>query len=135
METKDSRINRAVAAQIKGARVAAGLTIEELSRLTDIPVGTLNRMSSKDIRDINVTQLAAISRAVKVPVGELMRRAEEMAGNADSFVSEASDTPNDIATKRKQKEVAAMTPQQIQDITEKAATYDPERETTEDDTN
>lgn len=79
MDTKNSPINRAMAAEIKGARVAAGLTTEQLAEATGISVPTLNRMSSRDIRDINITQMAAIAEAVKVPLVELIERAERRA--------------------------------------------------------
>ena len=80
MATKDSPMNRATAAEIKAERMAQGIDNAKLAELSGVPVATLNRISSKlDLRDINVSQLAAIAGALKVPTAELIHRAEKRA--------------------------------------------------------
>lgn len=66
METKNSRLNRAMGQVLKGARTEAGLTAAELAAHTGISVGTINRMSSEDVRDISISQIVLIAGAVDV---------------------------------------------------------------------
>lgn len=105
MDSKKSAINRAMAAEIKGARIAAGLSVEALSEQSGLTVGTLNRMSSKDVRDINITQMHLIAKAVGVPLAELVQRAEANAarkvgamsdGGADNDDHEAAYRKGDL---------------------------------------
>jgi transcriptional regulator with XRE-family HTH domain len=81
-----------MAAEIKGARTAAGLTIEQLAEASGVSVGVLNRMSSTDIRDINVTQLDLIGKAVGVSPAELFRRAEAHAARVEMSAPTATVT-------------------------------------------
>jgi transcriptional regulator with XRE-family HTH domain len=69
-----TRLNMAVAAEIRAERAAQGLTLEELSNASEIPVRTLIRLT-KGERNINVNQLAKIGNALDVDPTELVRRA------------------------------------------------------------
>lgn len=121
VETKDSAINRAMAAEIKAERVAQDMTIKDLAKASGVPEGTLNRMTSKDIRDINITQMALIAEALGMTLVELVSRAEARAARISA--SEARVTN---VTPLRQKKLSDMTVDEIEGIQEKAAYRDPE---------
>lgn len=121
VETKDSPINRAMAAEIKAERVAQDLTIKDLAKASGVPEGTLNRMTSKDIRDINITQMALIAEALGMTLVELVSRAEARAARISA--SEARVTN---VTPLRRKRLSDMTVDEIEGIQEKAAYRDPE---------
>lgn len=121
VETKDSAINRAMAAEIKAERVAQDMTIKDLAKASGVPEGTLNRMTSKDIRDINITQMALIAEALGMSLADLVTRAEARAERISA--SEARVT--NVLPLRK-RNLSEMTVAEIEGIHEKAAYRDPE---------
>lgn len=114
---------------IKVARVDAQLTIEELRVAAGIAESTMNRILA-GTRDINVTQIVRLAGAMRITPQQLVKNAVKKAGGMEALMSEVTSTQDDIATKRKQKEAEAMTPEQLGAL-KHAATTDPEMDTDE----
>jgi DNA-binding Xre family transcriptional regulator len=134
VETKGSKINRAIARQIRAEKAGADPepSVDDLVAATGLSSSTINRMLSKNPRDINVTQLTRISFALGLTPDVLLDRAIARAGGIDNLLSDGPDTTDDLDTKRKQK-AAAMTPEQIENRDDHAlaATQDDELDTDE----
>jgi hypothetical protein len=83
--TTDTKINQAMAAEIRAERGAADLTIEQLSDASGVPLSTLKRILKGTI-DVNVADLGAIARAFSDATGkpvspqEIVQRAVKRAG-------------------------------------------------------
>jgi transcriptional regulator with XRE-family HTH domain len=135
MATKTSAVNIGMSRAIRAERSARGITIDELSERSSIPKATLNRLLAKhekDLRDINVTQMVQIAKALGMSpedlVAEAERRAplpsdEESSDNA-SVIEQPKGKADDLATARRrraQKEAAEMSVEQIESLAEAAA--------------
>lgn len=70
-------LNAAVAATLNGERVASGLTFDALAERSGINKRQLIRMLSAQERHIDVANLAAISNALGVSPGYVVRLATE----------------------------------------------------------
>lgn len=126
MATKDSIMNRALAAEIKAERTARGWDIPTLARASGLSLGTANRISSKnDLRDINVTQIAQIAAAFGMEAAALINRAEARAIVIQSSMSDDDGSLDDLATRRRQRAAAEMSLAEIEAL-EHVATRDPE---------
>lgn len=88
VENVKSPLNLALAAELRGERVALGLTIADLIARTGIPKSTMLRVLSGE-RDINVTQLAQLAEAMGKTPEYFMRRAVERMGGMGALMSEA----------------------------------------------
>jgi transcriptional regulator with XRE-family HTH domain len=100
VETKQSAVNRALGTVIRGALRADRITIAEASKRTGLTVPVLNRMVSRDPRDINVTQLVLIARLLGVTAQELLEQAEKRAermSDAPANVSQFPPRPDSAA--------------------------------------
>jgi transcriptional regulator with XRE-family HTH domain len=73
---KPSPLASAVAAQLRAELDAAGVTMVELARRTDLPRSSLIRVLT-DERTIDMTQYALVCAALEVDVVEVMARAAE----------------------------------------------------------
>ena len=88
--TTDTKINQAMAAEIRAERGAADLTIEQLSDASGVPLSTLKRILKGTI-DVNVADLGAIARAfsdaTEKPVSpqEIVQRAVKRAGGYEAL--------------------------------------------------
>lgn len=82
MDTEKSPLNRALAAEIRAERTAQKIPVAELARRARMVLGTLNRVLAGK-RDINITQLGSIARALEVTPETLMRRAVERMGGLE----------------------------------------------------
>lgn len=110
-----------MAAEIKAERVAQDMTIKGLAEKSGVPEGTLNRMTSKDIRDINITQMSLIAGALGLDLAQLVKRAEARAVKLAASEGRASNV-----TQLRPKKVTEMTVEEIESITDKAAHSDPD---------
>lgn len=93
VETKASRINLAMGAQIKAEQAGKHLTSEQMAERTGINLTTYNRIVSKTPRDINVTQVEAIAEVVGLHPAELVRAAVERANRDRMSEVAAHDVP------------------------------------------
>ena len=132
METKDSRLNKAMAHAIKVARVDAKMTVEEVRLAAGLTVSTMNRVVAGS-RDINVTQIGRIAGAIGVTPSQLVKKAVAEAGGMEAIMSEVATT-NDLDAQRakRQATASAMTPEELE-AERHAATTDPEMDTDEPD--
>lgn len=60
------------------------LNIADISRLTDIPRSTLSRLINGK-RQPDMPQLLKIARALNMPLGQLIAKAEELLAGKDPF--------------------------------------------------
>lgn len=109
-----------MAAEIKAERVAQDMTIKGLAEKSGVPEGTLNRMTSKDIRDINITQMSLIAGALGLDLAELVKRAEARARRL--AMSEATGTN---VTQLRSKSFNELTVEELDNLPY-AANRDPE---------
>lgn len=137
METKKSSINRQLGLQIKREQ-SVGMTVKELSAKTGISEPTINRMWSKNPRDINITQLTWLAALLGTTPQKLVEDALEKAGGLGAVMaelhdslSEAAGNKDDLETRRLQKEAEQMSLAEIEESAI-AATTDPERRIDED---
>jgi transcriptional regulator with XRE-family HTH domain len=84
----DAYINEAVAAELKAAHTAEGLTRKQLSAATGIPMVSLERFLNAK-RDINVRILGLIAAASNADPAEIMERATRRAARLAAAASEA----------------------------------------------
>ncbi|MFZ4843988.1 helix-turn-helix domain-containing protein [Mycetocola saprophilus] len=76
--SKDSVINQATAAELRGERAAANLTLEELVEATGLSLSTLRRIFRGDT-DIDVTHLVTLAGAFGTTAEILFARASSRA--------------------------------------------------------
>lgn len=135
MDGRDSKLNKAMAAEIRGERVARELTQEQLAEASGISYSTIKRIERGHV-DISTGDLGAIAAVLSDQEGpevgphQLMERAVTRAGGYETLLSEVPSTNDDLRTKRKQNEARAMTVEQIESQPH-AATRDPELDTDE----
>ena len=60
---------------MKGARLAAGLSQEELARRLNLSVFTISRLERGAVKRLNVETMLRIARALDVPIAELLEGA------------------------------------------------------------
>ncbi|WP_181420128.1 helix-turn-helix domain-containing protein [Curtobacterium sp. MCPF17_003] len=82
-----SVINEALAAEIRAERARKKVTIKQLALATGMVESTLNRVLAGQ-RDINVTQIGLIARALSIDPSTLVDRAVASMGGLDVLVSE-----------------------------------------------
>ncbi|MEK6310102.1 MAG: helix-turn-helix domain-containing protein [Curtobacterium sp.] len=82
-----SVLNEALAAEIRAERARKKVTIKELALAAGMVESTLNRALAGQ-RDINVTQIGLIARALSIDPAVLVERAVESIGGLDALVSE-----------------------------------------------
>lgn len=82
-----SVLNEALAAEIRAERARKKVTIKELALAAGMVESTLNRALAGQ-RDINVTQIGLIARALSIDPSVLVARAVESIGGLDTLVSE-----------------------------------------------
>jgi transcriptional regulator with XRE-family HTH domain len=137
MDTKTSLINREIGRQIKREQSVSPLSVKALAAKTGISDATINRMWSKDPRDINITQITWLAGLMGTTPQELVGLAVEKVGGLgaimaelEAAMSEDEATTDDLTTRRLQREAAQMSPAEIEAIAI-AATTDAERRTDE----
>lgn len=86
--TSEDYINEAVAAELKAAHTAEGLSRKQLAAKTGIPMVSLERFLNAK-RDISVRTLGLIADASNIDPAEIMERAQK---RARRLASEASAT-------------------------------------------
>lgn len=142
VDTKDSKINREMGRTIARERAGiVGMTAVRLAEESGITLGTINRILSKDPRDINITQITWIAAALGTTPQELVAEAVRRAGGLGAIMaelrsnldqaSEAPATNDELERKRRQREAASMTTEQLEGEMRSAATRDPEMDTDE----
>ncbi len=93
-------MNLAMSRELRAEKSAhPGLTVQEIAKQTGVPVGTLNRVFAKDasqVRDINVTVIAALAKVFDMTPAELVQRAERRAKRMAARMSVESSTTNVI---------------------------------------
>lgn len=87
-------INEATAKALQAARAVSGLTFEELSAKSGVPVQTIYRIFGAK-RDIKLPQLYALAQALGITVVELMEDAERIRQRARRADEQLAD---DIAS-------------------------------------
>lgn len=87
LRVEKSVLNEALAAEIRAERARKKVTIKELALAAGMVESTLNRALAGQ-RDINVTQIGLIARALSVDPAVLIERAVESIGGLDALVSE-----------------------------------------------
>ena len=103
-------INEATAKALQAARAVSGLTFEELSAKSGVPVQTIYRIFGAK-RDIKLPQLYALAQALGITVVELMEDAERIRQRqlADDIASNP-DLYDLAANQDENKELEAETP-------------------------
>lgn len=76
MESYGQDIQAAIAEQLRAERAIKGIILEDLAKASGVSKVTLHRYIHAQ-RDIPLTTLAEICRALGVPLGEIIRRADE----------------------------------------------------------
>ena len=131
-------INREVGRQIK-MHQSVSMSVRELSARTGISEPTINRMWSKDPRDINITQLTWLAALMGTTPQKLVEKALEEVGGLGAVMdelrealteSEGAGKTDDLRTRRLQREAEEMSAAEIESIAI-AATHDAERSTDE----
>lgn len=136
MGTAETKINQAMAAELRAERSATALTIDQLSDRSGVPLSTLKRILKGTV-DVNVADLAAISRAYTdtglstADPAELARRAVVRAGGYESLTRPTSDAPNNVTPI---KQVEDMDVEEIEAVENQAANIDTDSENPEDGT-
>lgn len=87
LRVEKSVLNEALAAEIRAERARKKVTIKELALAAGMVESTLNRALAGQ-RDINVTQIGLIARALSIDPSVLVARAVESIGGLDTLVSE-----------------------------------------------
>lgn len=90
LRVEKSVLNEALAAEIRAERARKKVTIKELALAAGMVESTLNRALAGQ-RDINVTQIGLIARALSIDPAVLVDRAVESIGGLDALVSEVQD--------------------------------------------
>jgi len=123
---QEKTLNAVVGDVIRGEFTKYGLTLEMLAERTNIPYGTL-RKKIVGTSPIFVTELISITKAIDPHITE-----QQIIDEAQGIWQRmsAARATNDLQTKRTQKEAEArtMTPDQLEEVTRRAATRDPELE-------
>ena len=136
MGTAETKINQAMAAELRAERSATGLTIDQLSERSGVRLSTLKRILKGTI-DVNAADLAAISRTYTdtgqstADPAELARRAIVRAGGYESLARPTSDAPNNVTPI---KQVEDMNVEEIEALENQAANIDTDSENPEDGT-
>lgn len=78
----------AVAATVRAERAALGLTREEVSARSGVPVSTLRRIETQE-RVATVSQLGGVARALGLRLSDLLLRAESRMEDARAVPIEA----------------------------------------------
>ena len=124
VRVEKSVLNEALAAEIRAERARKKVTIKELALAAGMVESTLNRALAGQ-RDINVTQIGLIARALSIDPSVLMARAVESIGGLETLVSEVH-----AQNVTKLRRVEDMTVEEIEKLPH-AATIDPEMDTDE----
>jgi transcriptional regulator with XRE-family HTH domain len=95
---KKSPMNLALAAELRAERGAKQMTVKQLSEAAGIPTATLNRVLAGE-RDINITQIGHLARALSIDPAVLTRRAVLRMGGMEVLEAEAEEraTRNGVA--------------------------------------
>lgn len=132
-----------MALALRRERAGTDYTVERLAAESGISTATINRMFSKDPRDINITQItwlaALLGTTPQALVAEAVKRAgglgaimAELRASLDAQqVSDTAGTNDELDRKRRQKEARSMTTEQLEGETKRAATDDAEMDTPE----
>jgi transcriptional regulator with XRE-family HTH domain len=140
VDTKDSIINREMALTIKRERAGTTYTVDQLAKASGISTATINRMFSKDPRDVNITQITWLAALLGTTPQELVAEAVRRAGGLGAIMdemrasiemSDGAGTNDELDRKRRQKEAASMTTEQLEGEQQRAATRDPEMDSDE----
>lgn len=97
VNTKDTKINQAMGAELRAERSAVDITVEALASESGISVSTLKRVLKGSV-DIGIPQIAAIAAALDahrdhpITPQDLVRKAVERAGGYEVLMSEVSDS-------------------------------------------
>jgi len=54
-------------------RVSQNLTVDKLSKIADIPLSTITKIRSKLVKDVRITTLEALAKALKCSVDDLIK--------------------------------------------------------------
>ena len=79
-----------VGGHIRMARLAAGLSLQQLARLTGVSIGALSQIETGQ-RDLRMTTLARIAAALRQPPAALLGRADEGGGEGGANLSSGYD--------------------------------------------
>lgn len=126
-----SDFSRAVGAALRGRYRKAGLSQENVADQTGIKYGTLRRMIAGEA-EINVYDLALIAKVAGVTPTDVVEEAVRDIGGIEAL-SVPTDTTDEVATKRKQREAVTMPGGAFEDQVQKAATRDDELDSPEPD--
>lgn len=114
-------------AAINAVMTVQGRTQEEMVEATGITAQTFGRRIRGEA-PLLVSELVKIGEVLGVRPSEILDRAIANYGGIERLMSEATDTPDEIATKRKQNEAQSMTTEQIQELDAAAEDNPEERE-------
>jgi transcriptional regulator with XRE-family HTH domain len=87
LRVEKSVLNEALAAEIRAERARKKVTIKDLAIASGMVESTLNRALAGQ-RDINVTQIGHLARALSIDPAVLIDRAVASIGGLDALVSE-----------------------------------------------
>ncbi len=73
---------RQIAAEVRSAMTAAGISQREMARATNIPLVTLGRRLTGAGKPMDMVELATIAHALGISVTELVLRAERRIASA-----------------------------------------------------
>jgi DNA-binding transcriptional regulator YdaS (Cro superfamily) len=126
------RLNRMVGKAIRSEYEKRDYTLETFAPLTGVPYSTL-RKKIAGASPIFAAELITIAAAIggEMTPEFLMDEAVKLYGGQARLMSDAADTTDELDTKRKQRDAAAMSGGTLDEMDQKAATLDDELDTPE----
>ncbi|MBF4574716.1 helix-turn-helix domain-containing protein [Frondihabitans sp. VKM Ac-2883] len=99
MESRKSAVNAAIGAEIRATRSRKNITRDALSAASGIPTVQIERIENNK-RDLNVSQLFAVARALELDAEDIIRRAVDASGGLAALTAEADGmsegAPNNV---------------------------------------
>ncbi len=138
MAIRESKLNQAIAAELRAERAAANVSQQQITEVTGISRSTLRRTLAGEV-EVSATDLVMVASALSVDAPLLLGRAITRAGGEEAAVSDArasfggrDSSGDELSVKRQQKAAADMTVEELEGQ-RSAATKDPELDTDEPD--
>jgi transcriptional regulator with XRE-family HTH domain len=133
MDSTKSAVNAALGAEIRATRSRKNMTRDTLSEISGITPTQIERIENNK-RDMSVTQLFRLSDALGLDPEDIVRRAVDAAGGLDKLTADAeavSEAAGSNVTPIGVRSKDALTAEDADKASKRAATVDPEMDTDE----
>jgi methylphosphotriester-DNA--protein-cysteine methyltransferase len=97
METKQSLINKQMGLALKREIAGSPVTVEAIAETVNLSPAAMYRMWSKDVRDINITQITWMAGILGMTPQDLVADAVKRAGGMEEIMREARASIDDAA--------------------------------------